>query len=236
MNNHHGETRRPVVALVALTAAAALTAAMALPAQPASASSVALAKRATIVETTPLGYQMVLKLKGDHGKLRMSCPDGTRLGSDRFTLDDKRKFTAVNGNWKFKGVVDAANHFKGHGKPKGAKCGAGVTKRIYEPVPRRVLWTVCPNDDVLAPMAAGTPFTYQGVLGGASQGTQLRIEYTDPGPAITVAVNVTTDSAGHFSNTHAFPSNNGGEYAADAMARFPASSLSPGVACGVFIQ
>jgi hypothetical protein len=111
-----------------------------------------------------------------------------------------------------------------------------VSTSFSEPVPNTVAWTVCPNNDVLTPIPANTPLTFKGVLAGAALGTALRIEYTDPGPAITDVVHVTTDAAGNFGDTHAFPSSDGAEYGADATARYPDQGLATGVSCGLFIQ
>jgi hypothetical protein len=196
---------------------------------------IAAAKKTKIVETTPQGYAMTLKVKGKGGKLRIACPNGSSLGAAKFKLKG-RNFTAANGSWKFSGTLDKPNHFKGSGSTKGPKCGAGVPASFSEPVPTTVVWTVCPNNDVLTPVPANTPLTFKGVLAGAALGTQLRIEYTDPGPAITDVVHVTTDAAGNFGDTHAFPSSGGSEYGADATARYPDQSLATGVSCGVFIQ
>jgi hypothetical protein len=195
----------------------------------------ALAKKTRIVETTPQGYGMTLKVKGKGGKLRIACPNGASLGAAKFKLKG-RNFTAANASWKFSGKLDKPNHFKGSGSTKGPKCGAGVATSFSEPVPNTVVWTVCPNNDVLSPIAANTPLTFKGVLAGAALGTALRIEYTDPGPAITDVVHVTTDAAGNFGDTHAFPSSGGSEYGADATARYPDQSLATGVSCGLFIQ
>ena len=216
----------PTVAIAAMAVGA-----VALLATPASA----LAKKTTIVETTPQGYAMTLKVKGGGGKLRISCPSGASLGSAKFKLKG-RNFTASNRAWRFSGKLDKPNHFKGSGSTKGARCGAGVPGRFSEPVPSTVVWTVCPNNDVLSPIPAGTPITFKGVLAGAALGTALRIEYTDPGPAITDTVHVTTDAAGNFGDTHVFPSSGGAEYGADAMARYPDDPLATGVGCSVFIQ
>jgi hypothetical protein len=195
----------------------------------------ALAKKTTIIETTPQGYTMTLKVKGKEGKLRISCPSGSSLGAAKFKLRG-RNFTASNNSWTFSGKVDKPHHFKGSGSTKGPKCGAGVSASFSEPVPTTAVWTVCPSNDVLNPIAAGTPLTFKGVLAGAALGTQLRIEYTDPGPAITDVVHVTTDASGNFSDTHAFPASGGSEYGADATARYPDQSLATGVSCGLFIQ
>jgi hypothetical protein len=195
----------------------------------------AVAKKTTIVETTPQGYAMTLKVKGKGGKLQVSCPNGSSLGAAKFKLKGKH-FTAANGSWKFSGKIDGANHFKGSGSTKGPKCGAGPSKSFSEPAPNTAVWTVCPNNDVLSPIPANTPLTFKGVLAGAALGTALRIEYTDPGPAILDVVHVTTDAAGNFGDTHAFPSSGGSEYGADATARYPDESLATGVSCGLFIQ
>jgi hypothetical protein len=217
--------------LLAVTAVATALVGLVLP----SPSAVALERNATIVETTPQGYHLVLALRGRAGSLRVSCPDGKQLGAARFTLDDKKRFTAATSSWTFSGRVDARNHFKGHGTTRHTPCGA-ASGTFSEPVPKRVVWTTCPVDDVLDPVAAGTPITFAGVLPGAALGTHLRIEYTDPGPAITDVVHLTTDAAGGFSDTHAFPSDDGTEYGADAIARYPDDSLATGVGCSVFIQ
>jgi len=82
----------------------------------------------------------------------------------------------------------------------------------------------------------GHPVHVQGVLTGAALGTALRIEYTNPGPAITDTVHVTTDAAGNFSDTHAFPDSGGAEYGANATARYPDKSLATGVPCGFNVQ
>lgn len=231
MRNDSRDGRQTAAVVAAVAAVVALAGTMALPASPADAA----ARKATIVETTPHGFHLKLKLNGQHGKLRISCPNWTGLGAATFRLHGN-KFTAANRSWKFTGKVDGANHFSGHGKTKGAQCGAGVRRTFAESKPRAVVWTACPNNGVLDPMPAGTPFTYRGVLAGAALGTHLRIEYTDPGPAITDVVHVTTDAAGRFSNTHAFPSGGGSEYGASAMARYPDASLATGVACEVFVQ
>jgi hypothetical protein len=116
----------------------------------------ALAKKTTIVETTPQGYAMTLKVKGSAGKLRISCPNGTSLGAAKFTLKDK-SFKAGNRSWRFSGRLDKSNHFTGTGSTKGAKCGAVVPTSFSEPIPNLVTWTACPTGF----LAAGTPFTFR---------------------------------------------------------------------------
>jgi hypothetical protein len=95
--------------------------------------------------------------------------------------------------------------------------------------------TSCPASSVLAPLAAETPYPFAGVLPGAAQGTRLRIEYTNPDGS-TAVTHLQTDKAGNFSDTHAFPSDGGTVYGADAIPRYPDDPLASGQGCDVEVQ
>jgi hypothetical protein len=73
------------------------------------------------------------------------------------------------------------------------------------------------------------------VLPGAAQGTRLRIEYTNPDGS-TAVTHLQTDKAGNFSDTHAFPSDGGTVYGADAIPRYPDDPLASGQGCDVEVQ
>lgn len=208
-----------------------------------AASTPALAARphakAKIIEQTPTGFLMIAKVSGSAkaGHLTLACPSGASLGrSAKFTIERKGFFTAKHGDsWTFKGKFDKPTHFKGSGHTKVGVCGADVPSRLKEPAPHRIRWISCPAEGVATPFPAAAPFQFVGFLPGAALGTSIRLEYTDPGPGITDVVHVRTNAAGLFADTHKFPST-GGEYGADATARFPDKLLSPGVSCGFFIE
>jgi hypothetical protein len=208
---------------------------VALTALPLTAGAVSPQGGAHIVETSPSGFPMVIDVskKGTSASLTLACPDGTALGKASGDVLQKGKFKVKSAKWQFTGTFDAKDHLKGHGKITSGACAAGTPATFKEPKPHRARWLACPQNDVLNPYPANTPFTFVGVLPGAALGTHLRIEYTLPATSgsPTHIEHVTTDASGMFSNTFAPPSQDGGEYGSDATARYPDNDLAPGVSC-----
>jgi hypothetical protein len=195
---------------------------------------------ATIIEQTPQGYTLTVRLRtAGHGRLALTCPSGKGLGTVAF-VSHRGRFTVTRTSggrviYKFAGKLDTPGHVKGSGSIAVGACGAGAASGFSEPAIGTARMTSCPASSVLAPLAAETPYPFAGVLPGAAQGTRLRIEYTNPDGS-TAVTHLQTDKAGNFSDTHVFPSDGGTVYGADAIPRYPDDPLASGQGCDVEVQ
>jgi len=190
----------------------------------------------TIVEQTPQGYTLTVRLgSGGHGRFALSCPSGKGLGSIAFTLRHGRFSVTRRGAYHFGGRHDKPDHVRGSGAVSAGVCGAGAASGFSEPAIGTARMTSCPDSSPLSPLRAGALYPFAGVLPGAAQETRLRIEYTNPDGS-TAVTHLQTDKAGNFADSHAFPSDGGTVYGADAIPRYPDDELAPGQGCDVEVQ
>jgi hypothetical protein len=200
---------------------------------------------AKIIETTPGAYTLTVSVggAGRTGHLALSCPDGHGLGaSARFTISNGR-FTAIRAAghktlFRFRGFFDQATHVRGSGSVRTRACGSGTVRALSEGAIGTARMLYCPPSSPESPLTAGVPYPFAGIVPNAALGTQLRLEYTDPGsptgqPAV---VHLGTDSRGRFSSTHAFPGDGGVLYGASATPRWPDDPLAAGIPCGMELQ
>jgi hypothetical protein len=175
------------------------------------------------------------------GTMVLRCPTaasegrGASLGKSAvFKIFPAKPFTASKkGKWSFTGRFDSKQHFKGSGRIAHGACGS-APRTFTEPVPKGAVWTQCPTAN---PVPSNTPITLKGQVVGAALGTSVRIEFGDPksGTGFVLA-HVTTDAAGNFQATHAFPSLGGLKYGAPTWARYPDSPTAHGALCNLTVK
>jgi hypothetical protein len=197
----------------------------------------------TVMERTANGFAIAVAVSrdGKSGRMSLRCPNGKSLGRTPGFPIRGGAFTAVRlaGQkrvFRFAGHFGTPTQVTGFGSIALNACGNGQPSGFSQPAIGMPHMTNCPQTDPEHPFAAGTAFTFKGVLPGASQGTHLRIEYTNPDGTTAVA-HVVTDLAGNFADTHAFASDGGTVWGADVQPRYPDDPLlSSGKGCDLQIQ